>query len=125
LENKSGNIRFVNAGHFPPIKLAGRKTTELPKGASAIGLSQKSVYKEQQITLKKEDLLLIYSDGLTEARNIQGDFFGEKRLFDLLSKSESDTAEELGERLLKGVDRFIGDARRNDDLSLIVLKFLG
>jgi sigma-B regulation protein RsbU (phosphoserine phosphatase) len=125
LESNSENIRFINAGHFPPIKLTGKKITELSKGGSAIGLSRKSAYKEQKITLKKEDFLLIYSDGLTEARNMHGEFFGEKRMFDLLSQTDSSSAEELGEKLLKGVDRFIGDARRNDDLSLIVLRFLG
>ena len=125
LENKFGEIRFINAGHFPPIKLEGNKTTELPKGSSAIGLSQKSAFKEQQVTLKKGNLLLIYSDGLTEARNMRGDFFGEKRLFDLLSQKDSSSAQELGERLLKEVDKFIGDARRNDDLSMVVLRFLG
>ena len=125
LQNKSGDIRFVNAGHFPPIKLEGNKWIELPKGSSAIGLSQKSIFKEQQVTLKKGDLLLIYSDGLTEARNLRGDFFGERQLFDLLSQSESSSAKELGERLLKVVNKFIGDARRNDDLSMIALRFLG
>lgn len=125
LENKSGNIRFINAGHFPPVKIEGNKITEVPKGGSAVGLSSKSVFKEQKIILQKGNLLLIYSDGLTEARNMRGEFFGEKRLFDSLSQNENSSAEELGEKLLKGVDRFIGDARRNDDLSLIVLKFLG
>jgi len=125
LENKSGTIRFLNAGHFPPIKLEGNKITELPKGDSAIGLSPKSSHREQQVILEKGNLLLIYSDGLTEARNLQGTFFGEKRLFDLLSPKTSSSAKELGERLLTEVDRFIGDARRNDDLSMIVLRFLG
>jgi sigma-B regulation protein RsbU (phosphoserine phosphatase) len=125
LENKSGSIRFINAGHFPPIKLEGNKTVELPKGGSAIGLSSKTAFKEQQVTLKKENLLLIYSDGLTEARNSMGEFFGEKRLFNLLSQAKSSSAKGLGEDLLKEVDRFVGDARRNDDLSLISLKFLG
>lgn len=125
LENKSGMIHFINAGHFPPIKLEGSKPTELPKGGPAIGLSSKADFQEQQVALKKGNLLLIYSDGLTEARNIQGAFFGEKRLLNLLSQTKNTSAKGLGERLLIEVDRFVGDARRNDDLSLIVLRFLG
>lgn len=125
LESKSGNVHFINAGHFPPIKLEGNKATELPKGGSAIGLSAKTVFKGQQVDLKKGGLLLIYSDGLTEARNPLGEFFGEKRLFDLLSDARDSSAAELGELLLRAVDGFVGDARRTDDLSLIVLRFLG
>lgn len=125
LESKSGKIRFINAGHFPPMKLRGNKITELPKGDPAIGLSAKSTHRAQEVTLQKGDLLLIYSDGLTEAMNEQGAFFGERRLFDFLTHTQISSAQELGEGLLEEVERFIGGARRNDDLSMIVLRFVG
>ncbi len=125
LESHSGQVRLINAGHPPVIKLGENEFEELPKGSRAIGLAANSTYDEQNVKLKKGDLLLIYSDGLTEARNIQGDFFGEKRLFSLLSRFSQPMAKEIGERLLIEVDQFIGDAKRYDDLSFIVLKFVG
>lgn len=70
-------------------------------------------------------LLLVYSDGLTEARNEKGEFFGDQRLLELLLDMKGSSAEAAGARLVAAVDRFVGEARPNDDLSLILLKRLG
>ena len=125
IEELSGKIHFVNSGHLPPVKLVDNQVVELSKGGPALGLSPDSVYTEQQTTLKKDDFLLIYSDGLTESRNRKGDFFGERRLFDLLSRIKPASAEEMGERMVQEVDLFIEGGRSYDDLSIIILKFRG
>ena len=118
----ANQVRFVNAGHMPPILVQGQNILELPKGKPALGLDKKSNYKEQKITVKSNDVLIIYSDGITEARNEQGSFFSDQRLLNLLVKSSSKTAGEIGKRISSEVERFIGDARRHDDVSLVVLR---
>jgi sigma-B regulation protein RsbU (phosphoserine phosphatase) len=118
----SGSVRAVNAGHFPPLVLRGHQIEKMEKGGMALGLSTAATFSEQATALQKDDILLIYSDGLTEARNEQGDFFGERRLLDFLSHLSHLTAEELGNRLVAEVDRFTGEARANDDLSIALLK---
>lgn len=125
LRSHSGSVRLINAGHHPPLKLDNGGIEGLAKGGTAIGLTPHSSYFEQPVHLNEGDSLLIYSDGLTEAQNERGEFFGEKRLFDLISKTKVSSARELGERLLAEVDEFIGQARRNDDLSMIVIRFVG
>lgn len=122
IEAEGSGVRILNAGHFPPVILRKEGIRELAKGAPALGLTPLATYKEQRTTLEVGDVLLVYSDGLTEARNEQGVFFERTRLAALLKNARDYSAEEVGERLLAAVDAFIGDARPSDDLSLIVLK---
>ncbi len=119
----SGKIRLVNMGHMPPLLLRnGRPLIELPKGGAALGLGPETHYAEEQLELHPGDIFIVYSDGVTEARNGSGEFFGEKRLFQLLSAASRNDAATVGEMIIQAVERFVGDAKRADDLSLIVLK---
>ena len=125
LTPESGLVRVLNAGHFPPIALQGDTLEEMPRGGPALGILQEPTYTEQCIELKPGDLMIVYSDGVTEARNVQGEFFGEQRFFKLLPKFQHFSCEEIGNCLLAEVDRFIGDAQPSDDLSLVLLKRMG
>jgi len=120
----SGKIRILNTGHLPPYILRHGKMKELNHGAAALGILPKPKYDEQLIELKKDELLMVYSDGVTEARNEEGEFFGEQRLLNLMSKCQDLTAQNVGEHILTEVKQFIGDARPHDDLSLILMKRL-
>jgi hypothetical protein len=118
----SNLVRFVNAGHFPPIIIGHGHLTEMDKGAPALGIMSESEFFEESFQLQKGDLFVVYSDGVTEARNESGDFFGESGLKELLPQLEGLTATRAGTIILENVDNFIGDARATDDLSLIILK---
>lgn len=118
-------IRLLNAGHMPPIRIHQDQIEELPKGGPALGIIASSQYSEQTLTLNPNDILFLYSDGLTEACNPTGEFLGEKRLFDLLAQFRHLPASELGEKILASVDLFKGENRIQDDISIAVLKRLG
>jgi hypothetical protein len=122
MQPDSGSIRLLNAGHMPPLVLRSAKVEEIPRGASALGVVPEAVFDEQSVAMQDGDTFLIYSDGLTEARNEAGAFFGEPRLFSLLSTLGGLAAHEIGARILAEVEAFVGEARAHDDLSLIVLK---
>lgn len=115
-------IQILNAGHIPPFLWQKGKIKELPQGGPALGLHATSGYQKQSIEMHPGDLLLVYSDGLTEARSEEGEFFGEKRLMDLLSENKDSNSEAIGKNILAVIDRFTGHARQNDDLSMILLK---
>ena len=115
----------MNAGHPPPVHIQKGKTKEMAQGEPALGIMPKTAYKEQSLSLDKGDFLVVYSDGVTEARNEQGDFYGEKRWFQLLQKSRNLSAQSLGEKLLSEIQTFVGEARPSDDLSLILMKHTG
>ena len=67
-------------------------------------------------------MILAYSDGVSEARDRTGDFFGNARLSNLLCSISGKSADDIGKTIVKAVDDFIGDVRLHDDMSLIVLK---
>jgi len=122
LQPDSDKIRILNAGHIPPICIKKNNMKELDQGGLALGLHPESRYEEQGIILQTNDLLVVYSDGLTEALNEKGAFFGEQRAQECLERLHDLSTAAIGERLLSEVNRFVGQARQSDDLSLIVLK---
>jgi sigma-B regulation protein RsbU (phosphoserine phosphatase) len=122
LTTKKDIIRFVNCGHFPPFLIKQDQITEMGKGAPALGIMADVDFSEHTISLNKDELFFIYSDGLTESRNEKGEFFGDDRLKKLLPDLLGLNAEEAGQKVLQAISRFSGDARQNDDLSLIILR---
>jgi len=124
LQENSGTVRFVNAGHMPLMVVSAGNVRELKKGEVALGLSSKAGYNEQSIDLESGDILIAYSDGVTEAQNEAEAFFGEERLMKLLRNMEGFTAQQAGEKIVAEVAAFIGDAPRTDDLSLAILRFV-
>ncbi len=122
-----GEVRIVNAGHLPALVLSNSAVEEMEKGEPALGLAREIQYTERAVQMKSGDLCVLYSDGVTEARNEQGDFFNKERLIKFLLKtplgqSPSGAPAEIGASLVAEVDRFIGAAGTADDLSLIILK---
>lgn len=119
---ESGRIRILNAGHMPAVTLLDGSVRSLPRGGTALGLMAGSVYSEQETILETGDLMVVYSDGITEASNEQGAFFGADRLLGLIPQLRMMSAEQAGLRLLDEVDRFAGSAKPHDDLSLLILR---
>lgn len=120
----SGDVAFVNAGHMPPLLLRGEQLTELERGSAALGILSDPAYRTQTHTLAPGDILCIYSDGLTEARNERGEFFGDERFRKLLSRLGHLDAARVGTHLLERIRRFTGDARQHDDISLLLLRYM-
>jgi hypothetical protein len=122
LSSDNGSVHMVNAGHLPPILIKNSAIEETRKGDPAIGIFPKTAYSVQEVELEHGEILFVYSDGLTEAKNEQGEFFGQQRLTDLLPKASLLNAQEIGEMIVANVDRFTGEARVYDDLSMVILK---
>jgi hypothetical protein len=122
IDSTSGTLRYMNAGHMPPIIVSQNGVTELPKGNVALGLSGDAAYADQEVPLTSGQSFIVYSDGLTEAQNPVGEFYGIERLRALCTQLSGVSAQAFGERVVADVARFEGDARRNDDLSLVILQ---
>jgi sigma-B regulation protein RsbU (phosphoserine phosphatase) len=125
LEANRDEATFLNAGHFPPIIVREDRVEELKRGAPAIGIVNSPGYVEQTMRLASGDVAVLYSDGVTEARDDAGDFFDEKRLISHLGRMHNLPAATVGRRLLSYVDVFVGDAPQTDDLSLIIIRRVG
>ena len=118
-------LRYVNAGHNPPYlvrQAAGAVgITELKEGGTVIGLFPSMTYDEARIDLQPGDLVVAFTDGVTEAVNPAGEEFGEERLKRLLTESVGETAPEVSARLFAGVREWIGSAEQHDDITVVVL----
>lgn len=118
----TGDLRYINAGHLPPLVVSAEGVSELQKGEPALGLLNKFDYTENSLQLKSGEIFIAYSDGLTEAQNEYGDFLGIERTKRLLPQLKHLSADAIGKAIVGEVDRFIGNASRFDDLSLVILK---
>jgi len=124
IKSDSNEIKMIDAGHYPPIITKNNNIDRLTKCAPALGLMKDASFTEQVVTLNKNDFMLIYSDGLTEAKNESGEFFGETKLIELLKDRQSMISKQLGEMILSVVDSFMGRIPAHDDLTLAILKKL-
>ncbi len=128
LEPEIGRLRYVNAGHNPPYLLStqkGKPTDRLTRTGVALGIFEEETWQQKVIRFSPGDVLVLYTDGITEAENRRGQFFGERRLQQVVRAKHGRTAREIQEALLAEVDRFTGRAAKHDDIALIVLSRTG
>jgi len=122
LDITSGKIKILNAGHLPPILIRSSGMEKLKITSPALGLIPDAIFNEQTAVIHAEEYLIIYSDGLTEAQNEEGNFYGEKKLLELLSRNSNLSSENLGEKMLAEISAFIGKAKTHDDLTIAIIK---
>lgn len=126
LNIQSGTLTYANAGHNEILWLRHAERTCRPLQATGvpIGIFDDIAIAEETIALLPGDALIFYSDGITEAENAREEFFGMKRLTDLVSTHTHLSAEELCHVIVEAVEAFRAGAPRSDDLTLVVLKTL-
>jgi hypothetical protein len=121
VEPGGGALRYLNAGHNPPLLARWSGIEELGASSYPLGMLDEAAYRQGELDLRPGEMLVAYSDGLTEARNAEGEEFGADRLRQALARMRNLPAEEAGRSLLREVDAFLGNQRLDDDLSLVVL----
>jgi sigma-B regulation protein RsbU (phosphoserine phosphatase) len=120
--SSSGEINFLNAGHFPPFTIKDKDIKELARGSIALGLVSNAGYNEETVILEPNELFIAYSDGVIEARNESGEFFGTERFFQLIKNSSNNSPDQIGKYVISQIEQFIGDFPASDDISLIILQ---
>ncbi len=118
----SGHVRLLNAGHMPPLVVRRSQIEEMPAGSIALGMVAEARFAGQEVELQPGEMLLVYSDGITEAMNAADAFFGDERLRAAVPPSRPVTAAQAGANILAAVDAFVGTASVHDDMSLAILK---
>jgi phosphoserine phosphatase RsbU/P len=119
-----GNFNFVNAGHAYPMIIRKNGTVEsLEKSNFPVGLFPGVSYEAGNSQLEAGDIVLLFSDGLTEAQNFRNELFGEARLSEIALECVNLPAAEVSEKILTTVKTFEGNAPAADDLTLVVLRF--
>lgn len=118
----SSHARYLNAGHNPPFLFRSGRIDTLPPSAPPLGMLPDSRYSEGVLDLDPGDMLVVYSDGLTEATNPDEEEFGADRLQDLVAGAAGLTPAEAGRVVLQAVERFLEGERPHDDLSVVVVR---
>ncbi|MEE9606075.1 MAG: SpoIIE family protein phosphatase [Candidatus Scalindua sp.] len=118
---------YTNAGHNPPfIKRSNNSLDCLNRRhGPVIGAMSGMTYKEDKTSLAKNDLLFLYTDGVTEAMDPKNNLFSDKRLADLLSLRKYDSVEDIINSTTSEVKQFEGDAEQADDITILAIEFFG
>lgn len=128
LELSSGRFRYVNCGHNPPLFSRQGQKFEYLKSLSGFVLagSKKSKYKAFELNLQEGDRIFLYTDGITEAMNLNNEQYGEKRLLDFANAaSASNTPEEAIPLVMKDVQAFTAGAEQSDDMTMLAFRMNG
>ncbi|MGQ0763918.1 MAG: SpoIIE family protein phosphatase [Acidobacteriota bacterium] len=126
LIDTDGTFSYVNAGHNPAILVRVSGQTELlTTGSMLLGAFDFAEYQAQQTKLEPGDVLVIFSDGVTEAADATNQFFGDQRLEELVKENNGLSAKELKDRIEQEVLAFTRGLPQGDDITLVALKMLG
>jgi sigma-B regulation protein RsbU (phosphoserine phosphatase) len=122
LDPVSGQLSYLSAGHNPPVLLRLDGTVERLKSESIpLGIEVNEKYKAGTTILRPNELLVIYTDGVTEARNERGEQFGESRLLSMLHLHAEERASTTLAGIMKNLDDFVGPADQHDDITCLVV----
>jgi sigma-B regulation protein RsbU (phosphoserine phosphatase) len=124
LETDSHTLTYVNAGHNPPIVCHAddEELIELTATGIAIGALSDAEYTARTAALNAGDIIVLYTDGITEAENAQQDMYGEERLYEMIRASRKLPAAEIINAILESVRTFCGDYAQSDDITLMVIR---
>lgn len=122
-DREASRLRFTNGGHNFPILLRKDGSVEgLAAGGTVLGFVPEAKYEEGRVDLAADDLLVFYSDGVTEEAREDEEQFGEERLIDAVRRHRTEPAASIVEAVRRDVARFSGRERFGDDFTLIVLR---
>ncbi len=117
-------LSFANAGHPPPLLLRPSQSEcrQLDAEGLILGVNKNVVFEEKTTTLFQGDLILLYTDGLTEAENANGEFFGIERVSDIFIQHSQQAPQEIIDALLEQLKHFCQSESFNDDITLMIFK---
>lgn len=129
LNISSGKLTLARAGHCPVIYVSNNSAELIRSNGIGLGLTDSMQFEqateERTIKLQPGDICIFYTDGITESRNANMEEYGYERLMQIARKCSNCSANEMKELILQSVRTFIGQETYNDDVTLIVLKWLG
>ena len=124
IDPKKNEITYVNAGHNPPLlyKAKENKLVKLTRTGMLIGVEADVSYEQASVSLEPGDFIAMFTDGITEAVNNKEQTFSEEKLEKLLLDNKKSSPEELKEKIISAVEKFVGSYPQSDDITLTIVK---
>jgi serine phosphatase RsbU (regulator of sigma subunit)/CHASE2 domain-containing sensor protein len=122
LETKTMKLEYVRAGHeFPFIVSSDESRKELTEGGLALGILLDAKFESSSVDLKDGDVVCFYTDGLTEARSVDGEEFGYERLYEVVKMHSASGAKVIAEETVKAIKDFTQLQKQADDVTLVII----
>lgn len=126
LDKKTGKVVFANAGHNPPVIGFDKNYRFLKvKPGFILGCFKDAFINDEEIVLKPGESITLYTDGITEAENSKGEYFGNDRLLETFNKREYACTVELHHAIKDEIASFVKDAPQSDDITFLTMKYQG
>ena len=124
LDAQERSLTYVNAGHNPPLICRGDDGTftDLPATGMAVGAMPDAAYTSGRVVLGPDDIMVLYTDGITEAENAAQEMYGEDRLRETIAGARTLPAAEIVSAILESVQGFTGNTPQSDDITLMVVR---
>jgi serine phosphatase RsbU (regulator of sigma subunit) len=123
LDPRTGVLNYINAGHNPPLLgRANGQVEQLESGGFPLGIIPMADFEVGQLNLEAGESLVIYSDGVSEANNLQEEEFGMERLIQIVSKNLKSSASGMRDKIESALSAFTKTAAPNDDITLVIVK---
>lgn len=126
---RRGTLSLARAGHCPMIHVSGKRKELVRPNGLGLGLTNGEIFEtateEKIMTLKGGDICLFYTDGVTEARNEDGEEFGYDRLVEVVTAMQAEPAQKIQDRILSEIRAYCGQVSFDDDMTLVVVKWHG
>jgi len=120
-----GRLTYSSAGHNPALIVGPGEVRRLERGGLILGAFPGASFEEETVSLDPGDVVVVFSDGITEAVRPDGSEFGEERLLAAIRGGRELPPTRLLHEVLDSVREFIGDAKQSDDLTALVLRYTG
>jgi len=119
---QTGLLTYTNAGHLPPVLFRDGASTLLDVNGTVVGAFPFAKYEESKLELRAGDLLVCYTDGITEPENEYGEMFGEERLIELVAKNAERDEAQIIESLMESVRQWTGVPELSDDMTVLLAR---
>jgi phosphoserine phosphatase RsbU/P len=120
-----GHLTYCNAAQNPPLLFSGSSWERLEVGGTLVGAFAEAVYEQGERQLTPGDTIVLFSDGIVEAMNVEGEEFGEKRIRETIEPRAHEPVEAILDRLLAALETFTRGIPQADDLTAVVVRYRG
>ncbi|MCK9211221.1 MAG: PP2C family protein-serine/threonine phosphatase, partial [Ignavibacteriaceae bacterium] len=123
LDDQKKEITYVNAGHNPPLLIRDKKIIYLDKGGMLLGVMKSFMpYESETIQLEKDDILVMFTDGVTEAKNINDEEFSDQKLENILTQKMFSSSDDILSEIKRSIDEFVAGEPQSDDITMITIR---